>query len=70
MMRRKKEPMLEMEPLQEVKNLEATKTELSEAVQEAKDTSQHLHNLLLENHITIKIFVDGFGGKVRKKKVA
>lgn len=54
----------------EVRELESTKRDLAEAVQEANQANEHLQKLLEENGISIKIFVNGFGGKVRKKKVA
>lgn len=60
-------PMVVAPPPQSRVEIELHKNATEEAAQRAKETNEHLNDLLVENGFTLKIYLAA-GGQVRQKK--
>jgi len=60
-------PLVVRPPAESRVEVELHKNASEEAAKKAKDTNQHLNDLLVENGFTLKIYLAA-GGQVRQKK--
>lgn len=65
--KKQEEPLVLQPPAQSRVEVELHKNASEEAAEKAKNTNQHLNDLLVENGFTLKIYLAA-GGQVRQKK--